>query len=143
MSRAAGNVEAFQSATLLVFAGLFLGACGGDSEGEAATFARDVAPLLEQRCATRCHVAEDPDSSFLLLQAEHAYGELVGVPAEQAPHLLRVAPGDVEGSYLWHKLKGTHLEVGGEGESMPYAEPLLGASDLGVVERWIAGGAEE
>jgi hypothetical protein len=74
----------------------------------------------------------------MTLNIEVAHQELLA-PSEQAS-LARVQPGSLEESYLWHKLKGTHLDVGGEGEQMP----LIGeidAAELELFETWILGGA--
>jgi hypothetical protein len=127
--------------------GLLLGlsalaqSCAGEPAEEERSFARDVAPMLERHCTGRCHVPEDSDSGFLPLGQQEAYEQLVSVPSQQAPVLLRVDPGNLEGSYLWHKLKGTHLEVGGEGEQMPYAAEPLAAGELDVLAAWIRQGA--
>ena len=55
--------------------------------------------------------------------------------------LPRVKPGDPEGSYLYRKLTGTHLEAGGSGEHMPFQRDLLEPADLAVFREWIAQGA--
>lgn len=52
--------------------------------------------------------------------------------------LLLVAPGSREDSYLWHKVAGTHLEVGGAGDRMPPGSSFPDAEQVG---RWIDGGA--
>ena len=64
----------------------------------------------------------------------------MGVASSQSD-LLLVAPGDVEASYLQHKLLGSHLSVGGEGDTMPYQRDLLVAEDIQAFEQWIAQGA--
>ena len=51
-----------------------------------------------------------------------------------------VKPGALNASYLWHKVNGTQLQVGGMGQIMPSTIPLK-PDELLVVERWIAGGA--
>jgi len=68
------------------------------------------------------------------------------------PELNLIEPGDPEASYLWHKLCGTHLDVGGEGEAMPRAFSFsegsgtvwnypLDRADLELIELWIEEGA--
>ena len=108
----------------------------------------DVQPIFTASCASSlCHDGDvdDPDlGEELNLTAGASYAAIVGVSAAQAPDLNLVEPGDVEGSYLWHKLADTHEAVGGEGECMPY---LLCASmtekELTTIESWIADGALE
>ncbi len=70
------------------------------------------------------------------------YAALVGAASSQS-ELPLVTPGDVDASYLYHKLLGSHLEAGGEGESMPYQRALLGKEELGAIEQWIAQGAKD
>jgi hypothetical protein len=47
-----------------------------------------------------------------------------------------VTPGDPAQSYLWHKLKGTHKDVGGSGAQMPLGGKL-GETELTAIESWI------
>ncbi len=51
-----------------------------------------------------------------------------------------VEPGDPQGSYLWHKLAGTHTDVGGGGGRMPSSSGLP-ESTLDIIEEWILEGA--
>ena len=76
------------------------------------------------------------------LRAGHARASLVGVPSEELPTMVRVKPGDLEASYMWHKLQGTQKDVGGDGERMPYASTLT-PKDLASVQQWIVDGAKE
>jgi hypothetical protein len=55
--------------------------------------------------------------------------------------MLLIAPGSPEDSYLWHKLRGTHLDVGGSGERMPLVAPPLDAETMDRIETWITIGA--
>jgi hypothetical protein len=106
---------------------------------EVRTFVADVMPVMEGKCAG-CHYSE-PEG--LALYGEAAYDKLVNVPAGQVPAMDRVEPGDLENSYLWRKLEGTHLAAGGEGDQMPspYAEPLT-AAEKETFRLWIIGGAK-
>ena len=59
--------------------------------------------------------------------------------------MFLVTPGSLEDSYLWHKLRNTHTDVGGSGLGMPTAlfgdyEPLPEA-DIVTIETWILEGA--
>lgn len=103
-----------------------------------ATFDRDVVPILEVKCAG-CHYSEPQG---LRLYGDGVYDLLVGHQAGQLRSMDRVTPGDLDQSYLWHKLNGTHEEVGGTGSAMPtvYGEPLT-AAELDTFRAWILGGA--
>ena len=66
---------------------------------------------------------------------------VVGLIASmQLPSMPLVDPGNLNNSYLWHKVNGTQLEVGGMGEIMPFTVPLF-AEELLIIERWIVAGA--
>lgn len=115
------------------------------STGDASTggpvldpgYAADIEPMFVMRCQGNCHL---PDWT-LVLAAGQGYDFLVSQPSEELPTMNRVEPGDPQDSYLFHKLAGTHLEVGGEGEQMPRVGPKLSADELAAVESWIADGA--
>ena len=55
--------------------------------------------------------------------------------------LSLVTPGDSSQSYLMHKLDGTHLGVGGSGDSMPPGLPLLDQDTRDGIRAWIDDGA--
>lgn len=74
------------------------------------------------------------------LKHGEAYAQLVNAPSMQLPTMLRVKPGSIAQSYLWHKVVGTQLQVGGSGMIMPYTFPL-NADEKQIFERWIAAGA--
>jgi cytochrome c553 len=123
------------------------GTGAGDSEGSsgatgapAVDYAGEIQPIWDAACT--CHL-QGPSGTMtattLTLNADVSHAELVGTPATQAD-LPRVAPGDPEGSYLWHKLQGTHREVGGSGTPMPQIG-TLSEEELASIEAWIAGGA--
>lgn len=103
-------------------------------------YAGQIQPIWDAACT--CHL-QGPSgmmtASTLTLNAEASYAELVGISATQAA-LPRVQPGDLEGSYLWHKLHGTQADVEGTGTAMPQIG-ALDPSDLQLIEAWILGGA--
>lgn len=74
------------------------------------------------------------------LKRGEAYALLVGAPAQQLPSMLRVKPGSLQESYLWHKLEGTQAQVGGSGLIMPSTIPLNATEKL-IFQRWIEAGA--
>jgi hypothetical protein len=120
-----------------------------DTEGSAdetgiavVDYETDVQPIWNGGCT--CHL-QGPSGTMtatvLTLNPDISHGELVGVASEQVPGMDRVTPGDLEESYLWHKLQGTHLDVGGMGTSMPQGL-MLDDEQMALVEAWIATGAE-
>jgi mono/diheme cytochrome c family protein len=112
-----------------------LAACEVSQPGPG--FEQVIVPILDRHCVM-CHMSEGAQGELSLYPQPHA--ALVGVASSQSD-LLLVTPGDVEASYLYHKLLGSHLGAGGEGESMPYQRDLLEAEDIKAIEQWIAQGA--
>jgi hypothetical protein len=114
------------------------------------SFARDVAPVLESTCAQAddCHGKVPAEAIDMDLRPTASYGALVGTPAQARRGTLRVAPGDVRGSFLVAKLIG-RLKAG-EGKPMPL-DPLTGGPARPnplppdfveqVLTPWIAAGA--
>ena len=111
---------------------------GGDGSPDGppdGSFGDSVAPILAASCS--CHIGGAGGLSF----DGDAYGALVGVPAVGAD-MSYVEPGDVDNSYLVHKLRGTQASVGGGGGTMPPVGSLDDA-DIETIEAWIAAGAPE
>ncbi len=103
-------------------------------------FETDIQPLFNN-CT--CHLQGASGmmtAPFMTLNPGVSHGEIVGVPSMQSD-LDRVAPNDLEASYLWHKVNGTHLDVGGSGTSMPPGAPLSEESLL-LLRAWILQGAK-
>ena len=122
---------------LLALVGLAIG--GDEAErdlGEPVSYASEVQLFFNQQCVA-CHLT-GAESGGLNLEPGLSHEELLedSVGAE----MPRVTPGDPEESYLFHKLRGTHLDVGGSGVVMPQGGQV---SDqiLAMIERWIAQGA--
>lgn len=110
---------------------------------EAVLFTSDVWPIFENTCS--CHTQQTPgpgDGAFFMgADAPTAYAALVDVPSS-VMGLDMVEPGSTAKSYLYHKLMGTQVSVGGGGTNMPPGAPL-GADDLATISAWIDGGALE
>ena len=143
VSRRAGRFVL--SAIVLVAATLVVAATTATAQeageaGEAAPvrFEQDIQPFFNQQCYA-CHL-RGAEPGGLALEPGIAYEELVGVESTQSD-LLRVAPGEPEASYLVHKLRGTHLEVGGEGARMPQGGVGVTEDILDTIVRWIEAGA--
>lgn len=106
---------------------------------EAISFKRDLVPVFRTQCAT-CHLTGQ-EAGNMKLHPGAAHASLVGVASVESP-LLRVKPGAPSDSYLMHKLEGTHLDVGGSGDRMPFGQPQLDAATRDKIRSWIAAGAE-
>jgi hypothetical protein len=113
------------------------GAAGFASD-PSVSFEASVMPLVDEAC--RCHQTEPILMAPFSLKHGEAYDALVGVASIDVPSMVRVAPGSLNGSYLWHKVAGTHLEVMGKGTIMPPGVPL-NPDERDVFGRWIAAGA--
>lgn len=99
---------------------------------DVVTYA-DVGPILVGACGG-CHVSSSQGGfSF------SGPGDLVGVPSNQSA-LPYISAGSPSGSYLWHKINGTQLSVGGTGDQMPIGGNLSG-TDIDTIEQWILDGA--
>ena len=117
---------------------LFLGFIEAVSAAGTVSFSRDVAPVLQNRCAT-CHLTGQ-EAGSMALHASGAYASVVNVPSIESK-LLRVKPGFPEQSYLLLKLEGKHLDAGGSGQRMPLAQLPLDDVTLGMLRDWITAGA--
>lgn len=118
--------------------------CAGAAQADGISLTRDVQPVFDRHCVA-CHLYESAQGG-LILEAGEAHGATVGIPSSEAK-LPRVAPGDPNGSYLVHKLRGTHLTVGGNGAAMPFNADT-GSSGLPdderrLIEAWIRAGAPD
>jgi hypothetical protein len=103
----------------------------------AATFTRVKAEVFTPTCATvGCHHPLGQESQ-LVLTPEVAYVQIVNRASVENAALLRVAPGDPEGSYLYRKIIGAGIT----GERMPNNLPPLDAGKIRLVRDWIRRGA--
>lgn len=103
-------------------------------------FTKEIAPILQSNCAT-CHLTGDEAGNMSLVPGK-AIAQLVNVKAQEAPHLMRVVPGDPDASYFVMKLEGTHIQHGGTGARMPFGAPPLSAEKITKIRTWIAEGAK-
>lgn len=110
----------------------------GALAAQGPSFATTVQPLFNQAC--NCHQSSPILMAPFSLKPGEAYTNLIDVPSMQLPAMALVEPGVLNDSYLWHKVNGTQEAVGGSGKIMPFTVPL-DASELVIIERWIAGGA--
>lgn len=108
------------------------GPTGPDTVDDSAC--QGVQAILDARCAS-CHGATALGNLDL-----RTLSTLSGVHSEQVPSMLLLAPGDRGASYLWNKLQGTHLALGGIGQAMPPGGSLEPAV-LDEIGAWIDAGA--
>ena len=115
---------------------------GGESDAgpvEVPTLADLNTSIFEPTCGgVGCHLNGGNEAP--LLGVADSYETLLGFA--QGADLNYVVPGNLEESYLWHKVKGTHRSVGGSGSSMPLGGSLS-EEQIGLLEAWILGGAPE
>lgn len=118
---------------------VLLGSFAFTAMANDVSFKTDIVPLLKSRCVM-CHLP-GAEQAGLALHPKGGYANLVDVKSKQSP-LVRVSPGKPDDSYLYRKLTGTHTQVGGSGERMPFGESSLTAEEIERVRRWIEGGAK-
>ena len=116
-----------------------LGSFALNAAANDLSFKGDIVPLLKSRCVM-CHLP-GAEQAGLALHPKGGYANLVDVKSTQSP-LVRVSPGKPDDSYLYRKIMGTHTQVGGSGERMPFGESSLTAEEIERVRRWIEGGAK-
>ena len=111
-------------------------------------YAGVIQPVLTRNC-TGCHEDPNPDRGLVLVapDPETTRRNIVNVYAA-GPDFDSVSPRHIRPylpwrSYLWRKLRGTHLTAGvmGEGERMPLNGGYLGDADMHLIESWIRQGA--
>jgi len=107
------------------------------ADSAATSLARDVAPIMTQRCVM-CHIAGAAQAGLDLYT--NLWSAVVNVRSTQSA-LNLVEPGDPDKSYLYLKLTGAQLSAGGSGEQMPFQAGQLDAAQLKLISSWIAQGA--
>ena len=103
---------------------------------EDPTHDQHIQPIWTTKCGD-CHTVYNEGSLRLL----DAYDRIVGVPSEDVSVLNLIQPFEPESSYLWHKVEGTHLSVGGQGSTMPTGSLVLEDHERQTLENWILDGA--
>lgn len=106
--------------------------------GVPVTYVEHLEPLVIARCL-ECHTTEEPEAK-LVLEVGTGYGQLVGRASTQVPEILIVAPGDVEGSYLWSKLIH-EVEIGRGMPRTVVGSIKLPDEEIALYRRWIEDGA--
>ena len=114
---------------------------GGDDTSSGGvvglSWAADVYPVF---VPAQCDCHTQSAGTLKMTNATDSYMNLVGTQANEAA-LSRVEPGNPDASYMWHKIHGTQLDVGGSGSMMPLGAGMLPESTLDLIEQWILEGA--
>ena len=108
--------------------------CDQAKPQSAVSFRKMIQPIFDEAC-TLCHIGGDAPES-LVLEDGFAFDFLVNVPSRESK-MKRVEPGSPENSYIVHKLQGTHLEVGGDGNRMPVNHDPLTDAQIHLLMNWI------
>lgn len=111
----------------------------GPPTASRPTLARVHAEVFTPQCAA-CHVDRSVPSAGFSLRWDATLRERLLAPATQAPDMPRITPGDPERSYLWHKVSGTHRQLGGRGERCPVDAPPLDEATMNLLRTWIESG---
>ena len=98
----------------------------------------DIQPIWDLQCVG-CHSGPGPSGGMDL--AYDAYPNIVDVPSNDIGTMDRIEPFDPGNSYIWHKINGTQIQVGGQGTQMPQGGPFLSQTELDRIEQWILQGA--
>lgn len=120
------------------------------SVGCGISYERNVEPTFVRSCAAvECHSGDPADESGLDLSQGNGYGQIVGQASEQSD-LPLIDPGNPDGSYLWHKINGTHVQhedpnfdTAGTGTDPMPPVGSLSVNELSNIEKWITDGAPE
>ena len=107
-----------------------------EPEAEAITlsYSAQIQPIFDFNCVV-CHQTGAANAG-LNLETGVSHEQLVERKSTQS-ELKLVEPGKLQDSYLYHKLKGTHLDVGGSGASMPLGGAQLPEGELELITTWI------
>ncbi len=111
----------------------------GETGTVALSWATDVSGLMTTHGCTTCHGSGGLGHATLDLTTP--YSAMVSVSSSQATSMLLVDPYDAVDSYLYHKLAGTHVLMGGSGLQCPQGLTALSNTDLTLLSDWIDQGA--
>jgi hypothetical protein len=110
---------------------------GGPPPDPSATFTRVQTEIFSPTCAQiACHDTLGRQQGMILI-ASQSYANTVNVPSTENPSMVRVAPGDPAGSYLYRKVVGSGIT----GDRMPQGQTPLSEAKLSLLRDWIRRGA--
>jgi len=139
----------FLPTAVLLLAFILIGSCSSTTNvttkatmpttsSSGISFSQDIQNIFNLNCVV-CHQGTNAPEG-LSLEAGVSYQNIVNKDSAQS-FLMLVSIGNNEESYLWHKLNGTHRDIGGSGLQMPYNLPPLTQDKLDLVKKWINEGA--
>ena len=105
---------------------------GGAMTGQPMTVSTETVQAIFDGSCTGCHNDQSVQGQLSLQNFE---SQTVGVESTVSG-LVLITAGDHQASYLWHKVNGTHLDVGGNGSQMPFG-PSLSAGDIAAIADYI------
>lgn len=121
--------------------GILISACERASEPQPVTeptFTNIQDNIFSLNCAlSGCHAGSSPQQGMNLSEGQ-AYNNIVNVPSNEMPNLLRINPNNPDQSYLFLKIQGDPSIIG---ERMPLGRPPLSAEQIDLIRRWILDGA--
>ena len=98
------------------------------------------ANIFSQKCAlSGCHLGSSAPLGLELSEGK-SRGNLVNVPSQEVPKLLRVAPGNPDQSYMVRKIEGA---AGIIGARMPRGRDPLSQEEINTIRQWIQDGAPD
>jgi hypothetical protein len=120
---------------------------GGSTTGTVTVYAKvsadpsfvaEVAPILAK--CTGCHGGTSPDA-LLVLEPSKSYGALVGSPevTGTCTNLLRVKPGDPDGSALLRRIVGETCGLRMPPDDRTYFDQV--PDEVSLIRTWIVNGA--
>ena len=96
----------------------------------------DIQPIWDVKCHD-CHTTFNEGG----LRLVDSYDRIINVRAEDTPAISLIEPFEPDGSYMWHKIEGTHETVGGSGGTMPKGALDLAEHERITIRNWIENGA--
>ena len=107
------------------------------------SFNAQVLGIFTSNCTVSgCHGQSTPASGMDLTSYSAVTNTAINIASIQAPTMVRIQPRSSGGSYLQHKIDGTHNSVGGSGDRMPRPpSPALSLADRDTIRAWINQGA--
>ncbi len=102
------------------------------------TLSADIQEIFDRKGCSSAGCHGSAQSAGMDLRSGAAYASLVGVTATTEA-IVRVIPGDAQGSYLMMRVEGRQSV----GSRMPLGGVALDSIDLGNLRNWIMQGALE
>lgn len=116
--------------------------CRSQVPGNPVSFTSNIQPIFDRSCAlSGCHLPPTLNGG-LNMAAGRSYAQLVGIPSQQQPRVLRVKRGDPDASYLYQKIiaaptiAGVIMPQGCPGTPLNGAQCLT-ADETDAIRTWI------